>query len=68
MLEIYNHMFEKSSRSILCGDISLDPHLLNLELDKRLGISLLIPVRNDFLKGRWDHQSKNGPKNAPKAR
>lgn len=42
-------MFQESSRSILCGDISLDPHLLNLELDKRLGISLLIPVRNNFL-------------------
>ncbi len=49
MFEIYNQMFEESSRSILRGGISLDPHLLNLELDKRLGISLLIPVQNDFL-------------------
>lgn len=48
MIRIYDQMFHESSCSILDGGISLDSHLLNLELDNRLGISLIIPVQVDF--------------------
>lgn len=48
MIKIYNHIFEEGVTSILCSQASLDPHLLNLEQDSRLGISLLIPVLTDF--------------------
>jgi hypothetical protein len=41
-------MFEENKPVILSGMPSLDKYLLDLEADRRLGVSLMIPVSLDF--------------------